>query len=112
MVSRASGPPRAVRTQPGAITTNFEQNIRRYGTDAPPYDELHRQWERSMEVLRGDEPPGPEVVAAAIAETLENEGASGRVPVGDDAELVVNTRFGRDDAAFESTMREVLQFDW
>ena len=103
---------RVVLIEPGAIETNFDANIRRYGVDEPPYDELAQKWELSMELLRGGEPPGPEIVAAAIADALESDGPAVRIPVGADAEMVINTRTGTDDAAFEATMREVLQFDW
>src|SRR5207302_1383584 len=75
---------RVVVIEPGAIETNFQENIRRFGVEEAPYDELARQWERSMELLGGGEPPGPEIVAAAIAEALESDAPAVRIPVGDD----------------------------
>jgi NAD(P)-dependent dehydrogenase (short-subunit alcohol dehydrogenase family) len=103
---------RVVLIEPGAIETSFQDNIRRFGVDDPPYDELARRWERSMDLLRGGDPPGPEIVAAAIAEALESDGPAVRIPVGADAEMVITTRDSMDDTAFEAAMREVLQFDW
>jgi NAD(P)-dependent dehydrogenase (short-subunit alcohol dehydrogenase family) len=103
---------RVILIEPGSIETNFDQNVRRYGVDEAPYDELARQWETSMDVLRGDEVPGPELVAAAIADAVESDAPATRIPVGADAEMVIGTRAGMDDATFEATMREVLQFRW
>jgi NADP-dependent 3-hydroxy acid dehydrogenase YdfG len=103
---------RIVLVEPGAIVTNFEQNIRRYGVDEAPYDELAALWEKSMARLSGDDPPGPELVAAAIAGAIEGDDAAIRIPVGADAEMVIGTRAGMDDVTFEATMRDVLDFRW
>ena len=103
---------RVVLIEPGVIDTNFDQNIRHYGVDEAPYDELARQWEQAMEKLGGPEPPGPEIVAAAIAEAIEGDDVAVRIPVGADAEMVIGTRAGMDDAAFEAAMRDVLDFRW
>jgi hypothetical protein len=51
-------------------------------------------------------------VAAAIADALEGDDAAIRIPVGSDAEMIIGTRAGMDDAAFEATMRDVLDFRW
>jgi NADP-dependent 3-hydroxy acid dehydrogenase YdfG len=98
--------------EPGAIDTNFESNIRRYGVDNPPYDELQTQWDEAMDRLRAENPPGPEVVAATIAEAIESDGSQWRWPVGDDAVLICGARDSMDDNTFEATMRETLQFHW
>jgi NAD(P)-dependent dehydrogenase (short-subunit alcohol dehydrogenase family) len=103
---------RVILIEPGIIITNFEQNIRRYGVDESPYDELAASWEKAMDRMRGEEPPGPELVAAAIADALEGDDAAIRIPVGADAEMIIGTRAGMDDAAFEATMRDVLDFRW
>jgi NAD(P)-dependent dehydrogenase (short-subunit alcohol dehydrogenase family) len=103
---------RVIVIEPGIIITNFEENIRRYGVDESPYDELAASWEKAMDRMRGAEPPGPELVAAAIADALEGDDAAIRIPVGPDAEMIIGTRAGMDDAAFEATMRDVLDFRW
>jgi len=104
---------RVVIIEPGAFTTAFGDNTRRHGEDAPPYDELRRQWDTAAEVLAGGgEPPGPEPVAKAIADAIEDDATPLRVPVGDDAQLVVAVRAANDDAAFEATMRETLGLTW
>jgi len=97
--------------EPGAIDTNFETNIRRHGVDARPYDELQRQWDEAFDHLR-QTAPGPEVVAATIAEAIESDGTRWRWPVGADAELICGARDSLDDNAFEAAMRETLQFHW
>jgi NADP-dependent 3-hydroxy acid dehydrogenase YdfG len=98
--------------EPGVIETNFESNIRRYGTDEPPYDEMQRQWDAAFDNFGRQSPPGPEIVAATIAEAIESDGTQWRWPVGADAELICGARDSMDDNAFEAAMRETLQFHW
>ena len=98
--------------EPGVIDTNFETNIRRYGVDDQPYDELQRQWDEAFDRLGRQSAPGPELVAATIADAIESDGTKRRWPVGADAELICGTRDSMDDNAFEATMRETLQFHW
>ena len=98
--------------EPGAIDTNFETNIRRYGVDEPPYDELQRQWDEASDRLGRGSVPGPDVVAATIAEAIESDGSKWRWPVGDDAVLICGARDSMDVKTFEATMRETLQFHW
>jgi len=98
--------------EPGVIETNFQNNIRRYGVDSAPYDEMATQWDAAMDRLGRENAPGPEVVAQAIAEAIESDGPQWRWPVGDDAQLICGARNSMDDATFESTMRETLQFHW
>jgi NADP-dependent 3-hydroxy acid dehydrogenase YdfG len=98
--------------EPGVIGTNFESNIRRYGADTAPYDELQQQWDGAMDRLGRQSAPGPEIVAATIAEAIESDGARWRWPVGADAELICGARDSMDDTAFEAAMRETLQFHW
>jgi len=104
---------RVVLIEPGAFETNFGSNEHQHGDDVPPYDELRRQWDQASAVLSGGEPtPGPEPVATAIADAIENPDTPLRVPVGADAEMVVAARTSMDDATFESTMREMLGLEW
>lgn len=104
---------RVVLIEPGAIDTNFGTNRHEHGEDVPPYDELRRQWERADSVLSGGkQPPGPELVATAIADAIDDPTTPLRVPVGDDAEMVIGARASMDDATFEAAMRQTLQVDW
>ena len=63
-------------------------------------------------MLTGGAAPGPEPVARAIADAIEADVPPLRVPVGDDAQLVVAVRAANDDATFEATMRETLGLTW
>ncbi|HEY7137197.1 MAG TPA: SDR family oxidoreductase [Acidimicrobiia bacterium] len=107
---------RVAMIEPGRFTTNFGARELRLGIDSP-YDELDLLWQEAQEKLPtgadpGAEPPGPEAVAAAIADAIETSDTPLRVPVGTDAELVISTRASMDDATFEATMRGVLGLDW
>lgn len=104
---------RVVVIEPGEIATDFGDNVRRFGEDTAPWDELRAEWDRASGVLGGGGPaPGPELVAAAIAEAVEAEDPPLRIPVGADAELVAAVRSANDDAAFEATMRATLGLTW
>jgi hypothetical protein len=52
------------------------------------------------------------VVARVIADAIEDPDSPRRIPVGEDAELVIPTHRALDDAQFEATMRETLGLDW
>jgi hypothetical protein len=54
----------------------------------------------------------PSIVAAAIADAVEEPDTPLRVEVGADAETVLAVRRQLDDASFESTMRETLGLTW
>lgn len=104
---------RVVIIEPGEIDTHFERRVHQHGDDTPPYDELRAVWEGAIDSLRGGEPmPGPQVVATAIADAIEDGSTPLRVPVGTDATLVLSTRATLDDATFEATMRETIGLDW
>ncbi len=103
---------RTIVIEPGYFKTNLSEARRDFGVDAPPFDELAVIMEKlSAQIGRGTA-PGPEVVATAIADALERQGPPWRVPVGDDAEMILGTRASMDDTTFEKTMREVLNLDW
>ena len=57
-------------------------------------------------------PQGPEVVALAIARAIEDPATPFRVPVGQDAELILGLRKSLDDRAFEDAMRKAIGFTW
>jgi NAD(P)-dependent dehydrogenase (short-subunit alcohol dehydrogenase family) len=104
---------KVVAIEPGLIATPMLEKDEGYGADVAPYDELARIWEVAAANLSGrDEPPGPELVAAAIAEALEEEQPALRRPVGADAEMVVAARESMSYEQFYATMREMLGVDW
>ena len=104
---------RVVIVEPGAFETGFQASNRAVDEDREPYDELHRQWDGATARLAdGAAPPGPEPVAIAIADALEDEATPLRVPVGVDAELVTATRAAMGDTEFEATMRQALEITW
>jgi NAD(P)-dependent dehydrogenase (short-subunit alcohol dehydrogenase family) len=99
--------------EPGVFATGFSDNEATYGTDTAPYDELERQWEIARsKLIGGGDAPGPETVAAVIADAIECTERKLRWPVGDDAAMVLGTRSTMDDEAFEDAMRGVLGLTW
>ena len=99
--------------EPGVFETGFQSNVSRHGIDDAPYDELDRQWQQVRGVLiGGGEAPGPEVVAAVIADAVESDERKLRWPVGDDANMVMAARASMDDEAFEDAMRSTLGLTW
>jgi NAD(P)-dependent dehydrogenase (short-subunit alcohol dehydrogenase family) len=101
---------RTISVRPGFFDTSFSDNSN--PVDPGPYAELARQWENADRKLLGGDRPGPEAVAAVIADVIEADDPPQRVPVGADAEMVDATRRQLDDRAFETTMREVLDLTW
>jgi NAD(P)-dependent dehydrogenase (short-subunit alcohol dehydrogenase family) len=101
---------RIIIIQPGYIAPGMKPS---YGHDGPSdYDELRRQWEGTDSKVLGGERPGPDLVARAIADALVDPATPLRVPVGDDAKLILSVRRQLDDAAFEATMRQTLNLTW
>lgn len=98
--------------EPGYFETEFQGKEPRFGLDAPPYDELDRQWASAQEKLRGDAALGAEPVAQVIADAVEGTEDKLRWPVGADADMVLAARNSMDDATFEATMRGVLELTW
>jgi len=103
---------KVIAIEPGLIATPMLEKDESYGTDAPPYDELARIWENAGAKLAGGDPPGPELVAATIADALEAEEPTLRHPVGADAEMVVAARDSMSYEQFVASMRELLGLDW
>ena len=99
--------------EPGSIETRFGANVVDHRNEPGPYQELARLWEGAQAKLGGGEAaPGPELVAAVIADALESDRAQLRWPVGSDADMIAGAREGMGYDAFEAAMREVLQLDW
>lgn len=98
--------------EPGVFATAFQS--KEYGFEVtPPYEELEREWERARGALTGgSEPPGPEPVAAVIADAIESDEPRLRWPVGADAEMVLAVRSTSTDEEFEAAMRGTLGLTW
>jgi NAD(P)-dependent dehydrogenase (short-subunit alcohol dehydrogenase family) len=98
--------------EPGIFATAFQG--KEYGFEiTPPYDELEREWDTVRDVLTGgQDPSGPEPVAAVIADAVESEEPRLRWPVGADAEMVLAVRSTSTDEEFEAAMRGTLNLTW
>ena len=102
---------RIVLIEPGYIAPGMKAADAHPGAAA--YDELRRQWDGTDATLTGPAGrPGPELVANAIADAIENADTPMRVRVGADAEMVLSVRSQLDDASFEATMRQTLGLTW
>src|SRR3954470_2282265 len=102
---------RSVLIEPGAIATGIKASQTHKG----PAD-YAGLWEQCAGVdtktTGPSGPPGPEVVALAIANAIEDPATPLRVPVGQDAEMILGLRRSLDDQAFEDAMRKALGFTW
>jgi len=102
---------RVVIIEPGYIAPGMKHDNDHVGP--PVYGELHDQWGATVSTLTGPEGrPGPELVARAVADAIEDPSTPLRVEVGKDAAMVLGLRRTLDDAAFEATMREALGLTW
>ena len=102
---------RTVIIEPGYIAPGMKHHDDFRGDAA--YDELWAQWTGTDGKLTGpDGRPGPELVARAIGDAIEDPATPLRVPVGADAEMVLATRSQLDDAAFEAAMRATIGMTW
>jgi len=102
---------RSVLIEPGAIATGMKA-IEPYMGPAD-YAELWEQCAGADTKTAGPTgPPGPEVVALAIARAIEDPATPFRVPVGQDAEMILGARRSLDDQAFEDAMRKAVGFTW
>jgi NAD(P)-dependent dehydrogenase (short-subunit alcohol dehydrogenase family) len=100
-----------VIVQPGYIAPGMLPAERTLGD--PAYGQLWDEWEHTDRVVTGPSGrPGPEVVAAAVRRPVEDPDTPLRVPVGEDAAMVLGARSSMDDATFEATMRAVLGATW
>ena len=102
---------RVVIIEPGYTAPGMKSGERVHGD--PAYDQLWEQWEHTDRRVTGPAGrPGPELVAGAILGAVEDPGTPLRVPVGDDAGMVLGARSALGDAEFEATMRQVLGATW
>lgn len=102
---------RTVIIEPGYTSPGMKSSPHHVGPSA--YADLWDQWTGTDAKLTGpDGRPGPELVAGAIADAIEDPTTPLRVPVGQDAELVLSTRRQLTDAEFETAMRATLGLSW
>lgn len=102
---------RVVIVQPGYIAPGMKRGTNHDGPEE--YKPLWEQWDGTDAKVTGPGGrPGPEIVAVAIADAVDDPAPPLRIPVGADAEMILATRQSLDDAAFEATMRKALDFDW
>jgi len=102
---------RVVIVEPGYIAPGMKPAGRNPGD--PAYAQLWEEWEHTDRVVTGPAGrPGPDVVAVAVRRAIEDPDTPLRVPVGEDAAMVLGARSSMDDATFEATMRSVLGATW
>jgi NAD(P)-dependent dehydrogenase (short-subunit alcohol dehydrogenase family) len=102
---------RVVIIEPGYIAPGMKHENDHVGPDV--YAELQAQWRGAVSTLAGPEGrPGPELVADAVADALEDPDTPLRVQVGADADMVLELRRNLRDPEFEATMRQGLGLTW
>lgn len=102
---------RVVVIQPGYVAPGMKGGEPHAGPSV--YDDLRAQWEGTDVKLTGPGGrPGPESVATAIADAIEDPATPLRVEVGQDAQTILATRRALDDQAFEAAMRQALEITW
>lgn len=102
---------RSVLIEPGNIETGTKASETHQGP--ADYAGLWQQWAGVDTKMTGPSgPPGPEVVALAIASAIEDPATPLRVPVGHDAQMILALRKSLDDQAFEQAMKKAVGFTW
>ncbi len=102
---------RSVLIEPGLIAPGMKASEPHKGP--ADYAGLWEQWAGADTKTTGPTGPlGPEVVALAIASAIEDPATPFRVPVGQDAEMILGLRRSLDDQAFEDAMRKAVGFTW
>ena len=102
---------RSVLIEPGAIATGIKVIDPHKGP--AEYAGLWEQCAGADAKTTGPSgPPGPEVVALAIASAIEDPATPFRVPVGQDAQMILGARRSLDDQAFEDAMRKAVGLTW
>jgi NAD(P)-dependent dehydrogenase (short-subunit alcohol dehydrogenase family) len=101
---------RVVIVEPGYIAPGMKHGDDHVGPAV--YQQLWDEWTGTDAVLNTGGRPGPDLVARAIADAIEQPATPLRVPVGADAELIFATRDALDDADFEAAMRATIGLTW
>ena len=103
---------RSVLIEPGNIgaAMKAERAIHKGPAD---YAGLWEQWAGAHTKMTGPSGgPGSEGVALAIASAIEDPATPLRVPVGQDAEMILGLRRSLDDQGFEDAMRKAVGLTW
>ena len=102
---------RSVLIEPGTIATGIKASEHHQGP--ADYAGLWEQWAGANTKMTGPSGGlGPEAVALAIASAIEDPATPFRVPVGQDAEIILGLRRSLDDQAFEDAMRKAVGLTW
>ena len=102
---------RSVLIEPGNIAPGMKVSEPHKGP--ADYAGLWEQWTGANTRMAGPSGrPGPEIVARAIAGAIEDPATPFRVPVGQDAEMILAMRRSLDDQAFEDAMRKAVGLTW
>src|ERR1041384_2505513 len=100
---------RSVLIEPGTIAGTKASEPHKGPAE---YAGLWEQWAGADTKMTGPSLPGPEVVGLAIARAFEDPATPLRVPVGQDAEMILGLRRSLDDQAFEDAMRKAVGLTW
>jgi NAD(P)-dependent dehydrogenase (short-subunit alcohol dehydrogenase family) len=102
---------RCILIEPGATAPRTKAAERHEGP--ADYAGLWEQWTGAHNKMTGPSgAQGPEVVASAIANAIEDPATPLRVPVGQDAQIILGLRKSLDDQAFEDAMRKAVGLTW
>jgi NAD(P)-dependent dehydrogenase (short-subunit alcohol dehydrogenase family) len=102
---------RSVLIEPGLIASGMNASEPHKGP--ADYAGLWEQWAGADTRMAGPSGrPGPEIVALAISGAIEDPATPFRVPVGQDAEMILAMRRSLDDQAFEDAMRKAVGLTW
>jgi NAD(P)-dependent dehydrogenase (short-subunit alcohol dehydrogenase family) len=102
---------RTVIIEPGYVGAGMKPVVPHRGD--PAYADLWDQWDGADDkVTGGAGRADTRLVATAIRCAIEDPATPLRVPVGDDAIMVLAARSELDDPSFETAMREVLGMTW
>jgi len=102
---------RSVLIEPGNTASGVKESELHKGP--ADYAGLWEQWAGADTKMTGPSGSrGLEGVALVIARAIEDPATPFRVPVGQDAAMILGLRRSLDDQAFENAMRNALGFSW